>query len=156
MRYFVQIGREFPTAGWVKILKNMQNASLENLSTTIRKLYLESLGISEQSLNTLVRFVDNFCGYSSEVTGDSVCENFNKCRTHWDFTLCPNSTVASSFNPRQYLHSLEISKQLSCVLRGIKWAIPRKLVIISDCRVSSFLKTVAAGYLDTANLVFKL
>ena len=32
------------------------NASAENLSTTIRNLYLESLGISEQTLNTLVRF----------------------------------------------------------------------------------------------------
>ena len=34
----------------------MQNASLENMFTPIRNLYLESLGISEQSLNTLVRF----------------------------------------------------------------------------------------------------
>ena len=38
--------------------------------------------------------------------------------------------------------SLEISKQISCVLRGIKRGIPRKLVKISHCRVSSFLKTV--------------
>ena len=45
---------------------------------------------------------------------------------------------------RQYLHSLQISKQISCVLRGIKRAIPRKLVKISDCRASSFLKTVPA------------
>ena len=67
---------------------------------------------------------------------------FSKCRTHWDFTLCSNSTVASTFNPMQYLKSLEISKQISCVLRGIKRAIPRKLVKISDCRVSSFLKSV--------------
>ena len=40
---------------WVKILKNMLNASSENLSTTIRWW----------------GFVDNFCGYSSGV--DSVC-----------------------------------------------------------------------------------
>ena len=42
-RYFLQIGREFPTAlnlvfwkpsPWVKTLKNMLNASAENLSTT--------------------------------------------------------------------------------------------------------------------------
>ena len=58
------------------------------------------------------------------------------------FTLCPSSTVASTFNPRQYLQSLEIPKQISCVLRGTKRAIPRKLVKISDCRVSRFLKTV--------------
>ena len=32
------------------------HASSENLSTTIRNLYLESLAISEQTLNTLVRF----------------------------------------------------------------------------------------------------
>ena len=51
------------------------------------------------------------------------------------------STVAT-FNQRQYLQSLEISRQISCVLRGIKWAISRKLVKISVCRVSSFLKTV--------------
>ena len=56
--------------------------------------------------------------------------------------ICPNSTVASTFNPRQYLHSLKISKQISCALKGFKRAIPRKLVKISDCRVSSFLKTV--------------
>ena len=30
----------------------MLNASAENLSTTTRNLYLESLGISEQTLNT--------------------------------------------------------------------------------------------------------
>ena len=47
----------------------------------------------------------------------------------------------STFNPRQYLQSLEIPKQISYVLRGIKRAISRKLVKISDCRVSSFLKT---------------
>ena len=60
-----EIGGEFPTAGhlvfwkpypWVKILKNMLDASAENLSTTTRNLYLESLGISEQTLSTLVRF----------------------------------------------------------------------------------------------------
>ena len=41
---------------WVKILKNYAYTSSENLSTTIRNLYLESLGISKQSLNTLLRF----------------------------------------------------------------------------------------------------
>ena len=60
----------------------------------------------------------------------------------WDFTVCPSSTVSSTFIPRQYLQSLEISKLVSCVLRGIKRAILTKLVKISDCRVSSFLKTV--------------
>ena len=65
-----------------------------------------------------------------------------KCRAHWDSTLCPNSTVASTFHPRQYLQSFEIPKQISCVLRGIKRAISRKLVKISDCPVSSCLKTV--------------
>ena len=94
MRYFVKIVREFPTAGhlvfwkpypWVKI--HMLNASAENLSTTTRNLYLESLGISEQTLNTLVKlwwgFVDNFCGFSSRV--DSVCQNLNifyRCQKH--------------------------------------------------------------------------
>ena len=128
---------------WVKILKNMLNASLENLSTTIRNLYLESLGISEQTLNTLVGFCWWFLWIFTGV--DSVCENLNisiKCRTHWDSTLCPNSTVASTFHPRQYLQSFEIPKQISCVLRGIKRAISRKLVKISDCPVSSCLKTV--------------
>ena len=36
----------------------------------------------------------------------------------------------------------EISKQISYVLRGIKRAIWRKLVQLSDCRVSSFLKAL--------------
>ena len=40
-----------------------------------------------------------------------------------------------------YIH-LRFYKQISCIQRGIKRAIPRKLVKISDCRVSSFLKTV--------------
>ena len=68
------------------------------------------------------------------------------------FTLCPRSTVASIFNPRQYLQSLEIPKQISYVLRGIKRAISRKLGKISDCRVSNFFKKQfpAAGYLDTS------
>ena len=63
-----------------------------------------------------------------------MCQNLN--------IFCPRLTVGSTFNPRQYLQSFEISKQISCVLRGIKRAISRKLVKISDCRVSSFLKTV--------------
>ena len=63
-KIFVKVQREFSTAGhlvfWkpylsrVKILKNY--TSSENLSATIRNLYLESLGISKQSLNTLLRF----------------------------------------------------------------------------------------------------
>ena len=67
---------------------------------------------------------------------------FSKCRKHWDFTLCPSSTVANAFKSRQYLQLLEIPKQISCVHKGIKRAIPRKLFKISDCRASSFLKTV--------------
>ena len=65
-----------------------------------------------------------------------MCRNLN--------IFCPRSTFASTFNPRQYLQSFGISKQMSCVLRGIKQAtgISRKLVEISDCQVSSFLKTV--------------
>ena len=41
-----------------------------------------------------------------------------------------------------YNRSLEISKQISYVLRGIKRAIWRKLIKIFDCRVSSFLKAL--------------
>ena len=37
---------------------------------------------------------------------------------------------------------LAVAKSIYYVLRGIKRAISRKLVKISDCRVSSFLKTV--------------
>ena len=66
---------------------------------------------------------------------------FSKCRKHWNFTLYPSSIVTSIFNPRQSLQSLEILKQISYVL--IKQAIPRKLVKISDWRVSKFLKTVS-------------
>ena len=55
----------------------------------------------------------------------------------------PKPRVASTFNLRNYLQSFEIPKQISYVLRGIKRAIPRKLVKISDFRVSSFLKTVS-------------
>ena len=52
----------------------------------------------------------------------------------------PSSTVAFTFNPRQYLQSVEIPKQISYVLRGMKLAIPRKLVKISDFRVSTFFE----------------
>ena len=65
-KIFVKVQWEFSTAGhlvfWkpylsrLKILKNYAYTSSENLSTTIRNLYLESLGISKQSLNTLLRF----------------------------------------------------------------------------------------------------
>ena len=151
-KIFVKVQWEFPTAGhlvfwkpypWVKILKNMLDASAENLSTTTRNLYLESLGISKQSLNTLLRFR----GFLWIFIGSSLSVwelEYFLCRKHWDFTLCPiaSSTAASTFNPRQYLLSFETAKQISYVVRGIKQAIPRKLVKISDFRVSSFLKTV--------------
>ena len=154
MRYFVQIGREFPTAGhlvfwkpypWVKILKNMLDASAENLSTTIRKPLFRIAwhfwpNTKYSGEVSLIISVD--IHRESRLTQCVRTLIFSKCRTHWDFTLCSNSTVASTFNPMQYLKSLEISKQISCVLRGIKRAIPRKLVKISDCRVSSFLKSV--------------
>ena len=63
----------------------------------------------------------------------------------------PSSTVASTFNLRQYLQSFETPKQICYVLRGIKRAIPRKLVKIFHSRVPIlFLKQFpAAGYLDT-------
>ena len=58
------------------------------------------------------------------------------------YAQAQQSHQPSTFNPRQYLQSLEIPKEISYVLRGIKRAISRKLVKISDCQVSSFLKTV--------------
>ena len=63
----------------------------------------------------------------------------------------PSSTVASTFNLRQYLQSFETPKQICSVLRGINRAIPRKLVKIFHCRVPIlFLKQFpVAGYLDT-------
>ena len=151
-KIFVKVQWEFPTAGhlvfwkpypWVKILKNMLDASAENLSTTIRKplfriawhFWTNTKYSGEVSLIISVDI-------HRELTQCVRTWIFSKCRKHWDFTLCPSSTVASTFNPRQYLQSLEIPKQISYVLRGIKRAIPRKLVKISDCRVSSFLKTV--------------
>ena len=74
---------------------------------------------------------------------------FSKGRKHWDFTPHPSSTVASTFNSRQYLQLLEIPKQILHVLRGIKRSISWKMVKISDCGISSFLKQFsAAGYLD--------
>ena len=76
-------------------------------------------------------------------------------QTHGDFTLCPNSTVASTFNPSNIYTSLEISKQISYVLRGIKRAIPRKLVKISHWRVSSFLKTVPGCRVSRHSVKFK-
>ena len=186
MRYFVQIGRQFPTAlnlvfwkpyPWVKILKNMLNASLENLSTTnytkplfriAWHFWTKTKYSGEVSLIISMDII-----FLQELT--QCVRTLLNCQTHWDFTLFPNSTVASTFNPRQYLQSLEISKQISCVLGGIKQAIPRKLVKISHCRVSSFLKTVprcrvsrhseflkymkASGYLyetSTLNCIFFL
>ena len=49
----------------------------------------------------------------------------------------------STFNPRQYLQSLEIPKQISYVLTGIKiMSYSEKIGQNSDCQVSSFCKTV--------------
>ena len=70
------------------------------------------------------------------------------CQKHRDFTLCLSSTVPSTFTPMQYLQSLEFLKQVSCILRRIKRAILRKLVKISGCRLSSFLKTVPGRLLS--------
>ena len=184
MRYFVQIGRQFPTAlnlvfwkpyPWVKILKNMLNASLENLSTTN---YTKPLFRIAWHFWTNTKYSGEVSLIISVDIHRELCVRtwiLSKRRKHWDFTPCPRSTVASTFNPRQYLQSLEISKQISCVLGGIKQAIPRKLVKISHCRVSSFLKTVprcrvsrhseflkymkASGYLyetSTLNCIFFL
>ena len=136
-KIFLKLKWEFPTARhlvfwkaypWVKILKNMLNASSENLSTTIRNLYLESLGISKQSLNTLLRFRGFLWIFIGRLR--SVCENLRVENIE--------ISVASTFNPTQYLQSFEIPKQICYVLREIKRAIPRKLVKISDFRVSSF------------------
>ena len=152
-KIFVKVQWEFSTAGhlvfWkpylsrLKILKNYAYTSSENLSTTIRNLYLESLGISKQSLNTLLRFP----GFLWIFIGSSLSVWELECflsveNIEISLKLCPNPTVASTFNPRQYLQSSEIPKQISYVRRGIKRTIPRKLVKISDFRVSSFLKTV--------------
>ena len=40
-----------------------------------------------------------------------------------DISPCPSSTVTSTFNLKQYVQLLEIARQISCVLRGIKQAI---------------------------------
>ena len=156
----MQIVHEFPTAGhqvfwkpypWFKILKNMLNASSENLSTTIRNLFNRLAFLNKHYI----------CKYSGEVSliinflwmfiGSwlSVSKLEYKSRKHWDFTLCPSSTVTSTFNPR-LIQSLEIPKQISYVLRGIKQAISRKLVKISDFPVRSLKQFLAAGYLDTS------
>ena len=80
-------------------------------------------------------FVDNFCGYS-----------FTQCvRTieHIKISLWAQTQQSLLlFTQGSIYNRLRFAKQISCVLRGIKWAISRKLVQISDCRVSSFLKTV--------------
>ena len=120
----------------------MLNASSENLSTTIRNLYLESLGISKQSLNTLLRFR----GFLWIFIGSSL--------SVWEleyFLRVENIEISLYAQARQSLllltqgniyNHLRYAKQISYVLRGIKWAILRKLVKISDFQVSSFLKTV--------------
>ena len=139
MRYFVQIGREFPTA---------RHFGVHNNTNPLFRIAWHFWPNTKYSGEvSLIISVD--IHRESRLTRCVRTLIFSKCRTHWDFTLCPNSTVASTFNPMQYLQSLEVSKQISCVLRGIKRAIPRKLVKISDCRVSSFLKTVPGCRVST-------
>ena len=59
------------------------------------------------------------------------------------FSSVENIEISLYAQARQSLLLLtQGNKQISYVLRGIKRAISRKLVKISDCRVSSFLKTV--------------
>ena len=174
MRYFLQIGREFPTALnlvfwkpylWVKILKNMLNTSLENLSTTnytkplFRIAWHFWTNTKYSGEVSLIISVDIFIG-----SWLSVRELYLIVK-HIKISLYAQTQqwVTSTFNPRQSLQSLEICKQISCVLRGIKWAIPRKLVKISHCRVSRHSEVLkymkASGYLyqtSTLNCIFYL
>ena len=142
-KIFVKVQWEFPTAGhppvfWkpypsVKIRKNYAYTSSESLSTTMRNLYLESVGISKQSLNTLLRFR----GFLWIFIGSSLntCVRiwiFSKCRKHWDFTL----KIAQARQSLLLLTQGNICNRLrllnKCyILKGIKRAISRKLVNIS-------------------------
>ena len=148
----MQIGCEFPTAlnlvfwkpyPWVKILKNMLNTSLENLSTT---------NYTKPLFRIAWHFWTN-TKYSGEVSLIISMDIFiGSWLSVWELYLIVKHMEISLYAQTQQslllltqgniYTSLEISKQISCVLRGIKRAIPRKLVKISHCRVSSFLKTV--------------
>ena len=92
MRYFVQIGREFPTAGhllfwiaypWVTILKNMLNASSENLSTKLIN-----------NTKPLFRIAGHFwtnTKYSGEVSliiSVDIHRELTQCVRTWIFSKC--------------------------------------------------------------------
>ena len=126
----------------------------ENCTRESRILCLYKFGeFTYNNTKPLCRIAWHFWTNTNSHSGEvSLIISVDIRRKRWDSTLCLSSTVASTFNSRQYLQSLEIPKQISYVLRGIKQAISRKLVRISDCRVSSFFfakQFPAAGYLDT-------
>ena len=148
----MQIGRECPTAlnlvfwkpyPWVKILKNMLNTSLENLSTTnytkplFRIAWHFWTNTKYSGEVSLIISMDIFIGSWLSVRELYLIVKHMKislyAQTQQSLLLLTQGNIYTS---------LEISKQISCVLRGIKRGIPRKLVKISHCRVSSFLKTV--------------
>ena len=133
-KIFVKVQWEFSTAGhlvfWkpylsrLKILKNYAYTSSENLSTTIRNLYLESLGISKQSLNTLLRFP----GFLWIFIGSSLSVWELEC-----FLSVENIEISLYAQTQQSLllltqgniyHCLKfLNKIISSVLRGIKQAV---------------------------------
>ena len=150
----VKVQWEFPTAGhlvfwkpypWVKILKNYAECKLG-----------EFVQYNTKPLFRIARHFWTNTKYSGEVSlivsvdihrelTDSVSElEYFLSVKNIEISLYAQAwqSQPSTFNPRQYLQSLEIPKEISYVLRGIKRAISRKLVKISDCQVSSFLKTV--------------
>ena len=134
----------------------MLNASLENLSTTnytkplFRIAWHFWTNTKYSGEVSLIISMDIFIG-----SWLSVWELYLIIK-HMEISLYAQTQQSLLLLTQGNIYtSLEISKQISCVLRGIKRGIPRKLVKISHCRVSSFLKTVPGCRVSRHSVKFK-
>ena len=82
---------------------------------------------------------------------------FSKCWKHWDFTLCPSSTGASTFNPRQYLYRLRFLNKYLMFLEELNELFQENWSKFLTAGYLVFWKQFpAAGYLDTNNITFPI
>ena len=140
-KIFVKVQWEFPTAGhlvfwkpcpWVKIPKKMLCASTKNSCTS--KILKPSFENRLRFMPTNIKCLGKVWTILLWITWELVNHftlSVSELEYFWsvdeNFTLCPGSTVAPSSSPKQYLKSLEFSKQLPDVFTQIQWDISCKL-----------------------------
>ena len=144
MRYFVQIGREFPPSGLGEFVHN----NTKPLFRTAGHFWTNTKYSGEVSLIISVDIHRELTDSVSELEYFLSVKNI-------EITLYAQARQSqpSTFNPRQYLQSLEIPKQISYVLTGMKWATVFRenwSKFLTAGYLVFWKQFPAAGYLDTA------